>query len=130
MVDRIAIMPGQLTSYDSGGLEIVALRALAPGGTVALAGVHMSDVPQMDYESCLFHEKNLRSVEANTRADGEAMLEEAASIPIRPEITSFPLEQANEALIELQAERGFTPDELGQEGLEVEHLSGLNGISD
>ena len=72
---------------------------------MALAGIHMSDVPQMDYESCLFHEKNLRSVAANTRADGEALLREAASIPIRPEVTPFPLDQANEALIRLKQAR-------------------------
>ena len=82
-----------------------ALRAVGPGGTVALAGIHMSPVPEMDYESCLFHEKNLRSVEANTRADGEALLREAAEIPIRPEVTTFPLAEANEALGRLARDR-------------------------
>jgi propanol-preferring alcohol dehydrogenase len=83
--------------------EIVppALRALDKGGTVALAGIHMSPVPEMDYESCLFHEKTLQSVEANTREDGRGLLREAAEIPIRPEVTTFPLEEANEALIRL-----------------------------
>ena len=58
------------------------------GGTVALAGIYMTPVPPMDYGECLFHEKNLRSVEANTRADGEELLREAAEIPIRPEVTT------------------------------------------
>ena len=61
----------------------------------------MTPVPEMDYRSCLFHEKNLRSVKANTRADGEALLAEAAKIPIRPQVTSFPLDEANEALARL-----------------------------
>ena len=51
-----------------------ALRSLRKGGTVALAGIYMTPVPALDYEECLFHEKSLRSVEANTRADGEPLL--------------------------------------------------------
>ncbi|MFQ5890625.1 MAG: zinc-dependent alcohol dehydrogenase family protein [Gemmatimonadota bacterium] len=84
--------------------EIVprALRALGKGGTVALAGIHMSPIPEMSYEEYLFHEKNLRSVEANTREDGRRLLEEAAEIPIRPEVTTFSLEKANEALLRLK----------------------------
>ncbi len=82
-----------------------ALRSIRKGGTVALAGIYMTPVPAMDYGECLFHEKNLRSVEANTRADGEDLLREAAAIPLRPEVTTFPLEQANEALIRLKQDR-------------------------
>ncbi len=72
---------------------------------MALAGIYMSPVPSMDYGECLFHEKNLRSVEANTRADGEELLREAAAIPIRPDVTAFPLEQANDALLRLSQDR-------------------------
>ena len=79
--------------------------SLDKGGVVALAGIYMTPVPEMDYEACLFHEKNLRSVEANTRADGEALLKEASEIPIRPETATFPLELANEALIELKRDK-------------------------
>ena len=75
-----------------------ALRALAKGGTLALAGIHMSDLPAMDYASCLFHEKTLTSVESNTRADGEEFLAEAAAIPIAPRVVTFALEEANEVL--------------------------------
>jgi alcohol dehydrogenase, propanol-preferring len=84
--------------------EIVpgALRALRPGGTVALAGIHMSDVPPLDYASCLFHEKTLTSVESNTRFDGEQLLQEAAAIPLRPRVTEAPLASANEVLIALR----------------------------
>ena len=82
-----------------------ALRAVRKAGTVALAGIHMSPVPELDYERCLFHEKTLTSVEANTREDGERLLLEAAEIPLRPHVTTFPLEEANEALIRLKDDR-------------------------
>jgi len=89
----------------AGPVVPAALRAVGSGGTVALAGIHMTDIPEMDYESCLFHEKNLRSVEANTRLDGEALLREAAEIPVRPEVTVFSLDEANEALVRLKEDR-------------------------
>ncbi|MFQ5678233.1 MAG: zinc-dependent alcohol dehydrogenase family protein [Gemmatimonadota bacterium] len=79
-----------------------ALRALDRGGTVALAGIHMTPIPALEYESCLFHEKTLRSVEANTRQDGLRLLQEAAEIPIRPRVTTFALSEANEALVRLK----------------------------
>jgi alcohol dehydrogenase, propanol-preferring len=81
-----------------GDLVPVALRNLARGGTLALAGIYMTPVPSLDYERDLFYERNLRSVTANTRADGEELLAEAARIPIRPATTTFPLEDANQAL--------------------------------
>jgi len=86
----------------AGELVPVALRALRKGGTLALAGIHMSQIPAMEYEECLFYEKDLRSVTANTRSDGEELLRVAAEIPIRPRVTTFPLAQANEALIRLR----------------------------
>jgi len=89
----------------AGELVPPALRALKKGGTLALAGIHMSDIPGMRYEDCLFYEKNVRSVTANTRADGEGLLREAAAIPIRPKVTTFPLEDANRALRLLKADR-------------------------
>jgi propanol-preferring alcohol dehydrogenase len=89
----------------AGELVPPALRALKKGGTLALAGIHMSDVPAMRYEECLFYEKNVRSVTANTRADGEGLLREAAEIPIRPAVTLFPLSEVNGALQRLKADR-------------------------
>jgi alcohol dehydrogenase, propanol-preferring len=89
----------------AGGLVPVALRGLDRGGTVALAGIHMSEIPAMAYEPHLFWEKTLRSVTANTRADGEALLAEAAAIPIRPRVQRYVLTDANRALQDLAADR-------------------------
>jgi len=89
----------------AGAVVPAALRAVDKGGTVALAGIYMTPLPEMDYESCLFHEKKLCSVEANTRQDGNDLLREAAEIPIRPEVTTFDLERANDALIALKDDR-------------------------
>lgn len=100
-----AALDAAIVFAPAGEVVPAALRAVRRGGTVALAGIHMSDIPAMDYESCLFHEKNLRSVEANTREDGARLLEEAAAIPIRPETTLFPLAQANDALLRLRQDR-------------------------
>jgi propanol-preferring alcohol dehydrogenase len=88
----------------AGEVVPAALRAVGKGGTVALAGIHMTPVPELDYEACLFHERTLTSVEANTRADGEALLREAAEIPLRPAVTRFSLDEANEALIALKGD--------------------------
>ena len=85
-----------------GDLVPVALRNLARGGTLALAGIYMTAVPPLDYERHLFYERNIRSVTANTRADGEELLAEAARIHIRPATTTFPLEDANRALVLLK----------------------------
>jgi propanol-preferring alcohol dehydrogenase len=82
-----------------------ALRALRPGGTVAIAGIHLTDVPALSYEECLFEERALTSVTANTRSDGEALLREAAAIGLRPRVQRFPLDAANEALAALAADR-------------------------
>jgi alcohol dehydrogenase, propanol-preferring len=89
----------------SGALVPVALQALEKGGTVVLAGIHMSDLPAMAYEPNLFFEKTLRSVTANTREDGAALLAEAAAIPIRPRITRFALADANAVLASIAADR-------------------------
>ncbi len=86
----------------AGELVLPALEALDHGGTLALAGIYLSDIPRLEYERHLFHEKNLRSVTANTRRDGEELLRIAGEIPIRPRTESFPLEQANEALRRLK----------------------------
>jgi propanol-preferring alcohol dehydrogenase len=90
-----------------GDLVPVALRSLDRGGTLALAGIYMTPVPRLDYTAELFYERTVRSVTANTRADGEELLAEAARIPIRPRPTTFPLVEANEALDGLK--RGAVP---------------------
>jgi propanol-preferring alcohol dehydrogenase len=85
-----------------GYLVLPALEALEYGGTLALAGIYLTDIPVLNYERHLFHEKNLRSVTANTRQDGEELLRIAAEIPIRPHTTPFPLADANRALQQLK----------------------------
>ena len=89
----------------AGDLVPVALQSLEKGGTVALAGIYMTDVPTMAYEPNLFWEKTLQSVTANTRKDGEALLVEAAAIPIRPRVSRYALADANRALQALAADR-------------------------
>lgn len=89
----------------AGQLVPPALASLNKGGTLALAGIHMSDVPTMNYDRYLFYERDLRSVTCNTREDGQQLLAEAAQIPIHPHTTLYPLAAANEALIDLKNDR-------------------------
>jgi len=93
-----AKVEGGIVFAPVGALVPRALESLARGGTLALAGIYMTAVPPLDYERHLFYERSIRSVTANTRADGEELFEEAARIPVRPETTTFPLEEANRAL--------------------------------
>jgi len=81
-----------------GELVLDALNALDRGGTLALAGIYMTPIPQMDYLKYLYFERAIRSVTASTRKDGEELLKLASEIPIHTKITSFPLKEANEAL--------------------------------
>jgi propanol-preferring alcohol dehydrogenase len=85
-----------------GTLVPVALEALAPGGTLALAGIHLSDVPPLDYQRHLFRERTVTSVTANTRADGDDLLTLAARLSLSPTITSYPFHQAPQALEDLE----------------------------
>jgi propanol-preferring alcohol dehydrogenase len=82
----------------AGSLVLEALRVVRRGGTVALADITMSPIPQIDYDSLLYHEKTVRSVANSTRQDARDFLHLAAEIPIHTEIETFPLEQANQAL--------------------------------
>lgn len=94
---------GSIIFAPAGELVPPALRALERGGTLALAGIHMSPIPSLDYDRDVFGERVIRSVTANTRQDGIDLLREAAAIPIKPHTISFPLEEANRALQELKA---------------------------
>ena len=85
----------------AGEIVPAALRALKKGGTVALAGIHMSTIPPLDY-NLLYHERVLRSVANNTRQDGEDFLRLAGEIPVRTEVEVFPLRDANRALNQLK----------------------------
>jgi propanol-preferring alcohol dehydrogenase len=81
-----------------------ALRTLAPGGTVVCAGIHMTDIPSFPYE-LLWGERELRSVANLTRRDGEEFLALAPQVPVRTEVTEYPLERANDALTDLRGGR-------------------------
>jgi propanol-preferring alcohol dehydrogenase len=87
-----------------GELVPEALRALAPGGTVVCAGIHMSDIPAFPYE-ILWHERTVRSVANLTRADGEEFLPLAQSVPVRTEIETYRLADANRALDDIRHSR-------------------------
>lgn len=88
-----------------GTLVPPALEALAPGGTLAVAGIHLSDIPALDYQRHLFAERTLRSVTANTRRDGEEFLALAARIGIAVTTTDYPFAQADRALADLASDR-------------------------
>ncbi len=94
--------PGQLDGAiifaPAGSLALDALHALRKGGTVALAGITMSAIPEIDYTSLLYHERILRSVANSTREDARNFLRLAAEIPVRTEVQVFALEEANAAL--------------------------------
>ena len=79
-----------------------ALKAVAKGGTVVCGGIHMSDIPAIPYE-LLWGERVVRSVANLTRADADEFLELAPRVPVRTQVETFPLEQANEALDRLRA---------------------------
>ena len=81
-----------------GDLVPPALAALDRQGTLVLAGIHLSDVPTLDYQRHLFLEKRLTSVTANTRADGEELFRLVSALGIRPTVTRYPLLEADRAL--------------------------------
>ena len=89
----------------AGELVPAALAALDRGGTLAVAGIHLSQIPPLDYPTHLFEERSLCSVTANTRADGAALLALAAEIPIRTHTQRYPLSAANQALLDLKQDR-------------------------
>ena len=82
----------------AGELVLPAMEALDRGGVLAIAGIYLSPIPQLDYEKHLFQERELRSVTANTRADAEEFLKVAGEIPIRTHTVAFGLAEANVAL--------------------------------
>ncbi|MFH1687997.1 MAG: zinc-dependent alcohol dehydrogenase family protein [bacterium] len=84
-----------------GGLVPLALKAVAKGGTVVCAGIHMSDIPSFPY-SILWEERVLRSVANLTRRDGEEFLQLAPKVPVKTTVHPYPLEKANEALDDLR----------------------------
>ena len=91
-----------ITFAPAGKLVPQALRAVTKGGTVVCGGIHMSDIPSFPY-SILWEERTVCSVANLTRRDGEEFLALAPRVPVRTEIETFPLVEANEALRRLRA---------------------------
>jgi propanol-preferring alcohol dehydrogenase len=91
-------MDSSIIFAPAGELVLDALKVLDKGGTLALAGIYMTPIPEMDYVKYLYHERTLRSVANATRQDGEELLRIAAEIPIRTTTQVFPLEEANKTL--------------------------------
>jgi propanol-preferring alcohol dehydrogenase len=89
----------------AGELVPVALEALDSGGTLAVAGIHLSEIPPLDYQRHLFRERHLRSVTANTRRDGEELLAFAGRHRLQVTTTPYPLAEADRALADLAADR-------------------------
>jgi propanol-preferring alcohol dehydrogenase len=99
--DPGAVMDSSIIFAPAGWLVPLALQRLDKGGTLALGGIHMSNIPEMPYD-LLWHERIIRSVANSTRQDVLDFLHLAAKVPVRTEIELFPLEQANQALLRLK----------------------------
>jgi propanol-preferring alcohol dehydrogenase len=94
-----------VTFAPSGDVVIAALSSLRKGGVVAINAIHLDRMPQFDYDSLLWGERQIRSVANMTRQDARDFLEIAAKIRLKPLITVFPLEQANEALLAVKRDQ-------------------------
>jgi alcohol dehydrogenase, propanol-preferring len=93
-----------VTFAPAGDVVVAALSSLRKGGVVAINAIHLDRIPEFDYDRLLWGERQLRSVANMTRADARDFLHLAAEIGIRPKVTSFPLERANEALAAVKAD--------------------------
>lgn len=93
-----------VTFAPSGDVVVAALASLRKGGVVAINAIHLDRMPQFDYDSLLWGERQIRSVANMTRADARDFLEMAAQIGIQPHVTTFPLERANDALAAIRSD--------------------------
>lgn len=89
----------------AGEIVPAALQATRPCGTVVLAGIHMSDIPALDYTRHLFQERDLRTVTANTRADGAALLRLAHTLSLAPAVTRYAFADTGRAVDDLRSGR-------------------------
>jgi propanol-preferring alcohol dehydrogenase len=94
-----------ITFAPSGDVVISALASLRKGGVVAINAIHLDRIPQFDYDQLLWGERQLRSVANMTRSDAREFLKLAAEIHLNPKVTVFSLDQANDALIALKADK-------------------------
>ena len=93
-----------ITFAPSGDVVISALACLRKGGVVAINAIHLDRIPEFDYDRLLWGERQLRSVANMTRSDARDFLQIAAAIKLRPQVRSFPLDQANEALASVKSD--------------------------
>jgi propanol-preferring alcohol dehydrogenase len=93
-----------ITFAPSGDVVVAALASLRKGGILAINAIHLDRVPQFDYDRLLWGERQIRSVTNMTRSDARDFLRVAAEINLRPKVTAFPLDQANEALAAIKAD--------------------------
>jgi len=93
-----------VTFAPSGDVVVAALGSLRKGGVVAINAIHLDRIPEFDYDRLLWGERQLRSVTNMTRSDARDFLRIAAEIGLRPEVTTFPLDQANQALIAVKTD--------------------------
>lgn len=91
-----------VTFAPSGDVVVSALKSLRKGGIVAINAIHLDRIPEFDYDSLLWGERQIRSVANMTRSDAREFLQLAAEIRLKPKLTAVPLDQANEALIALK----------------------------
>jgi propanol-preferring alcohol dehydrogenase len=96
---------GAILFAPAGDLVPPILARLDRGGRLLIAGIHLSDIPALDYEAHLFYERSMGSVTANTREDGRRLFEWIAREPIAPRVTVYPLAEANRALMDLKEDR-------------------------
>jgi propanol-preferring alcohol dehydrogenase len=93
-----------VTFAPSGDVVVAALSSLRKGGVVAINAIHLDRMPQFDYDRLLWGERQIRSVANMTRADARDFLELAGKIGIKPRVTTFPLDKANEALAAIKSD--------------------------
>jgi alcohol dehydrogenase, propanol-preferring len=98
-------LDGAILFAPAGELVPVALRALDRGGTLAMAGIWLSEIPALTYQETLFQERKLRSVTANTRSDGETFLRLAERLGVQATTVAYPMAEAPQALADLRAGR-------------------------
>jgi propanol-preferring alcohol dehydrogenase len=93
-----------ITFAPSGDVVVAALASLRKGGVVAINAIHLDRIPQFDYDSLLWGERQIRSVANMTRADARDFLRLAAEIKLHPKVTKFSLDQANETLLAIKSD--------------------------
>ncbi len=93
-----------ITFAPSGDVVIAALASLRKGGVVAINAIHLDRMPQFDYDSLLWGERQIRSVANMTRSDARDFLQIASAIRLRPQVTTFPLDRANDALAAVKSD--------------------------